>query len=220
MFRTDRVISALPDSGSARRIPSSGASRSRLHVVLALVAVIDVVGVLPDVERQQAARCRAPSACRRCRWRRPRACRPCWISQAQPQPNWPFAAAANLSAECARSCRSRARALAQRAGGLARLRRQRMPVEIVVPGLRGVVEELAGGSSAPRPRACAPAHRAPSASSWFMVSTYFLWCLPWWSCSVSAEMTGASASSAIRQRRQLEMQLPRRLQWRWPCDVS
>src|SRR5688500_5874074 len=29
-----------------------------------------------------------------------------------------------------------------------------------------------------------------------MVSTYFLWCLPWCSLRVSAEITGASASSA------------------------
>src|SRR5258706_5447710 len=34
------------------------------------------------------------------------------------------------------------------------------------------------------------------ARSSFIVSMYFLWCLPWCSDSVSAEITGASASSA------------------------
>jgi hypothetical protein len=113
-----------------------------LHIALALIAVVDVVGVLPDVHGQQATHA--------VRHRRVRVGGgdDLQLSVLVDEPR-PAAAeltsggGAELLEEALIGAEVALEAPAQRRRGRRRVGRERVPVKIVVPRLRGVVEKLA-----------------------------------------------------------------------------
>ena len=144
---------------------------NRRNVTLALVAVVDVVRVLPDVDGEQAFDALRH---RRFRVRRRHDLQPSVLF------NEPGPAGAELADrrggegvdESVVTAEVLVQALEQGTGRPLPLGRQRLPVEVVVPRLAGVVEKLALRLA--HHFFQVDARTGSFSRSWFMVSTYFL----------------------------------------------